>query len=119
MSSIEGVKDEVRVDGETKIGGFRFQKYLQEKVVHIHNPEDEKVEYPIKEFLKHTDKFMNKLENLEEGELIKLLNLKVTGIKDWKSGMTIELDLNGCKDTVDKKLFINKMNEFIKLLEKN
>jgi hypothetical protein len=113
MSSIPGVKDEIRVDGETKIGGFRFQKYLKEKVVHIHNPEDEKVEYPIKDFLKHTDKFMTRLRELTSGERIRLLDLSVEMLKSGK----IELDLKGCKDTVDMYKLQEGMKQFVKLLE--
>lgn len=114
MSSIPGVKDEVKVDGETKIGGFRFQKYLKERVVHIHNPEDEKVEYPIKDFLRHTDKFMTRLRDLVSGEKIKLLDMSVEMLPSGK----VELDVKGCRDSVDMHKLQEGMKEFIKLLEK-
>jgi hypothetical protein len=114
MSSIPGVKDEVKVDGETKIGGFRFQKYLKENVVHIHNPEDEKGEYPTKDFIKDMDKFMLRLRDLQSGETIKLRDLKVTFLPSGK----IELDLKGCKDTVYFYKLQNGMKDFMKILEK-
>ena len=119
MSSIAGVKDEIRVDGETKIGGFRFQKYLQDRVVHIHNPEDQKGEYPIKDFLKESDRFLVRLKDLREGETIKLKDLSVTllfsGILTTKK---VELELFGCKDTIDLGIFHRQMKEFFRLLEK-
>ena len=118
MSTVPGVKDEVRVDGETKIGGFRFQKYLKEKVVHIHDPEDGKTEYTIKEFLKHTDKFMTRLKDIQEGETIKLLDLKVNCVSDDWRGKKVELELDCCSDTVKLDVFKDKMKEFVRLLEK-
>jgi hypothetical protein len=114
MSSVPGVKDEVRVDGETKIGGFRFQKYLKERVVHIHNPEDERVEYPIKDFVKDLDKFILRLKDFQAEETIRLRDLKATFLKSGK----IELELKGCKDSIDMHILQNKMNEFMKILEK-
>lgn len=114
MGSIPGVKDEIKFDGQTKIGGFRFQKYLKERIVHIHNPEDERVEYPIADFLKHTDKFMTRLRDLVSGEKIKLLDLSVEMLSSGK----LELDVKGCKDSVDVDKFQAGMKEFIKLLEK-
>jgi hypothetical protein len=113
MSSVPGLKDEVKVDGETKVGGFRFQKYLQTKVVHIHNPEDQRGEYKIKEFIPQLDKFIMRLKDLQEGETIRLYDLKATFLKSGK----IELDLKGCNDTVDMHTLQKKMGEFIKLLE--
>ena len=113
MSSIAGVKDEIRVDGETKIGGFRFQKYLQDRVVHIHNPEDQKIECSIKE----SDRFLVRLKDLQDGETIKLKDLKVTLIANLFN-KKIELDLFGCKDTIDFSVFQSKMKEFFRLLEK-
>jgi len=112
MSSIAGVKDEIRFDGETKVGGFRFQKYIQQKVVHIHNPEDQKVEYPIDDFLKSLDTFMLRLKDISEGETIRLRDLFVTMRKG-----KIELDLKGCKDTVNLDEFQKGMSKFNKLLE--
>lgn len=115
MGSVPGIKDEVQVECETKIGGFRFQKYLKEKVVHIHNPEDSaKVEYPISDFLKHTDKFMTRLKDLVSGEKIKLLDLSVEMLPSGK----LELTLKGCNDLVDVDKLQKGMKEFISLLEK-
>lgn len=112
MSSVPGVKDEVKVDGETKVGGFRFQ-YYKKGVVHIHNPEDEKVEYPVKEFIQSTDKFLVRLRDMSEGETIRLRDLFITFLKSGK----LELDLKGCKDTINFHDFQKKMAEFVKILE--
>ena len=113
MGSVAGVKDEVKVDGETKVGGFRFQKYLQQKVVHIHNPEDQRGEYNTKEFIPQLDKFMLRLKDFQEGETIRLYDLKATSLKSGK----IELDLKGCRDTVDMHTLQKKLSEFMKILE--
>lgn len=113
MSSVAGVKDEVKVDGETKLGGFRFQKYLQQKVVHIHNPEDAKKEYNTKDFIQQLDKFILRLKDFQEGETIRLYDLKANFLKSGK----VELDLEGCRDTVDMHTLQKKMSEFMKILE--
>jgi len=113
MSSILGIKDEVKVDGETKVGGFRFQKYLKEQVIHIHNPEDERVEYSIKDFLSSLDKFLIRLKDISEGEVIRLRDLFIA----MRNGK-LELDLKGCKDTINLNEFQKKMQEFVRILEK-
>lgn len=114
MGSIAGVKDEVGVDCETRIGQYRFQKYLKKKVVHIHNPEDEKVEYSIRDFMAASDKFLIRLRDLIAGETIRLRDLSISMLANGK----IELSMMNCKDQIARHEFEKKMKEFIKLLER-
>ena len=105
---------------QVKVKGFRFQVYCSpENKVHIHTPEEiEKLTMELYDFREKFKPFMKELKKLEEGQGLFIENFRV----DYHPGIhedTFRISLGKEKVCVGKEHFLEKMQEFRKLVEED